>query len=403
MANADHLEALQQGIRTWDRWRKDHPQIRPDLSRVELPGINLSGADLRFVKLNGADLNQADLQGADLRGAQLQQSNLSRANLTQAMLTRCHLQFADMIGVRLCRADLRKANLKKADLFGADLTGADLREAVLIGTKLSGTTITGARMHGTLRDDWEIDAITCEHLYWDPKGRQRTPLSRSFKKGEFQSIYNDWPDILTHFESKAALESQVQSLTLKIHTAAGSPVATPRDLAETILPYLHTVAELQSLINKYVDLPGPAVRIVSIVCAKTVQVDLEGVSRLLAFIQEDLADWRHDNKNHLAKLARNLNEVEVCKKEAQILAIKSRTVGNTFESKMLQTEAAKKQAEAKVLATRFKAMENDFYAELEARLEKKFSFKWISDRSLAEFKRRALPLLQYLAESKLVV
>ena len=242
MANADHLEALQQGIRTWDRWRKDHPQIRPDLSRVELPGINLSGADLRFVKLNGADLNQADLQ------------------------------FADMIGVRLCRADLRKANLKKADLFGADLTGADLREAVLIGTKLSGTTITGARMHGTLRDDWEIDAITCEHLYWDPKGRQRTPLSRSFKKGEFQSIYNDWPDILTHFESKAALESQVQSLTLKIHTAAGSPVATPRDLAETILPYLHTVAELQSLINKYVDLPGPAVRIVSIVCAKTVQV-----------------------------------------------------------------------------------------------------------------------------------
>lgn len=401
MANPDHLEILQKGQKAWSRWRKEHPTQKPDLSGAELVEAKLSGANLSYAKLTGSNLNKADLQGADLRGARLQQADLCQANLTGAMLIRSQLQQADLIGTRLCRADLRKANLKRADLLGADLTDADLREAVLSSTKMGGATITGARMYGTLRDDWEIDEIVCEYLYWDAQGRQRTPSTRSFKKREFQSIYADWPDILNHFESRANREGQVQALILKTRKGSDDPWVTPRHLSESIAPYLKTVADLQALLNEYVDLPGPEVHVVSIVCTNSVQVHLDGAPALLAFIQEELAEWRRENKKRLARLARSSNEAELSQKEAQILAIKSKAVSNTFESRMLQAEAAKKQAESKVIASRIQTMTRDVYADLEARLEKKFSFKWISDKSLAEFKQRVLPYLQFLAESDL--
>ncbi len=46
MANEEHLAILRQGVRAWDAWREEHPDVKPDLSRADLSGANLSGADL---------------------------------------------------------------------------------------------------------------------------------------------------------------------------------------------------------------------------------------------------------------------------------------------------------------------------------------------------------------------
>jgi hypothetical protein len=32
MANQEHLSKLEEGVEAWNRWRKEHPDIRPDLS-----------------------------------------------------------------------------------------------------------------------------------------------------------------------------------------------------------------------------------------------------------------------------------------------------------------------------------------------------------------------------------
>jgi hypothetical protein len=32
MANQEHLEILKQGVKIWNHWRKEHPEIKPDLS-----------------------------------------------------------------------------------------------------------------------------------------------------------------------------------------------------------------------------------------------------------------------------------------------------------------------------------------------------------------------------------
>jgi hypothetical protein len=54
MANEEHLNILRQGKKTWNRWRKENPDIWPDLSEADL---------------SRADLSRAHLGGADLSGA----------------------------------------------------------------------------------------------------------------------------------------------------------------------------------------------------------------------------------------------------------------------------------------------------------------------------------------------
>ena len=61
MPNQEHFDILKQGTATWNTWRQQHPEIRPDLSRADLSHANLTDAILF-----GADLSQADLRGADL-------------------------------------------------------------------------------------------------------------------------------------------------------------------------------------------------------------------------------------------------------------------------------------------------------------------------------------------------
>jgi hypothetical protein len=113
MANEEHLKILKQGVEVWNRWRRENPDVRPDLSRA-----NLSLTDLRE-----ADLSRANLSGTDFQSAILSGAHLSRTYLGEA-------------------------NLRWADLSGADLHYADLSEAILIGTNFSGAKLAGCRVFG---------------------------------------------------------------------------------------------------------------------------------------------------------------------------------------------------------------------------------------------------------------
>jgi uncharacterized protein YjbI with pentapeptide repeats len=64
MANQQHLNILRQGTETWNRWREENPQIKPDLRRIVLSGTDLSGANLSRATLTGVNLDAADLDGA---------------------------------------------------------------------------------------------------------------------------------------------------------------------------------------------------------------------------------------------------------------------------------------------------------------------------------------------------
>ncbi len=152
MANPEHLEILKRGVEQWNKWRKEHPHVKPDLSAAELGEMdlyraNLSEANLHRANLSGANLNFASLDRADLGGTNFSQADLSSADLTGATMSGANLEGVHLSSAVLCGADLRGTNLSRGtDLSAADLGAADLGEADLRGVNLSGAKLCGAKI-----------------------------------------------------------------------------------------------------------------------------------------------------------------------------------------------------------------------------------------------------------------
>ncbi|MUG99036.1 pentapeptide repeat-containing protein [Scytonema sp. UIC 10036] len=174
MANDEHWALLKRGVKTvWNKWRRENPEIQPDLANVALPNINLCGADfkganLRGANLSGADLSQADLREVDLSGAYLDGANLSGANLKGAKINRetaiaqkwylvweilnkgtgnRNLSEVNLSGAFLGGANLCGAHLSGANLCGADVRGSKIRRANFDGANLSRANFSGADLY----------------------------------------------------------------------------------------------------------------------------------------------------------------------------------------------------------------------------------------------------------------
>src|SRR5690349_15234495 len=116
MADEEHVALLKQGVEAWNAWRRENPDIRPNLimanlsgerlmraslSRAELGGANLSGVDLSMADLTGANLRLARLFGANLTGADLRGADLGRAGLSETVFVNVNL--TDTEGLKKCR------------------------------------------------------------------------------------------------------------------------------------------------------------------------------------------------------------------------------------------------------------------------------------------------------------
>ena len=122
----EHYNKLKEGVDAWNAWRKDNPDVFPNLERANLWAANLQKANLQGANLREADLRGANLQKAFLSGANLEKANLYGANLEEAIPYRANLQEADLRGADMQGANLEGANLQKANLQGANLQGARL-------------------------------------------------------------------------------------------------------------------------------------------------------------------------------------------------------------------------------------------------------------------------------------
>jgi uncharacterized protein YjbI with pentapeptide repeats len=166
MASNEHLNLLSQGTGSWNEWRRNHPDARPDFSGVEFREADLAGAELdqadfrdaRFVdtRLSGASLRAADFTSAGVRapahilsvrgfeeipdyrgGADLNDTDLSKADLSGADLSEANLRRASLERATVRQACLRRTDLFRANLSGADLSYADLRDATLVDATIA--------------------------------------------------------------------------------------------------------------------------------------------------------------------------------------------------------------------------------------------------------------------------
>ena len=152
----DHLALIRRGVKAWNKWRREHPDVQPNLARsplamgklhsADLHGVDLQGADLRIANLSMADLRRADLRRADLSGAKLLGTDLRRADLRSALFDRADLRGAMLHGTGFLQAYMHRANLSGADLHGADLLAAKLRQAILSGADMGDADLTGSNL-----------------------------------------------------------------------------------------------------------------------------------------------------------------------------------------------------------------------------------------------------------------
>ncbi len=154
LPDSEHLELIRQGTEVWNKWRKENPKIKPnltgvDLKGLDLSGINLSGTQLTGAKMTGCILTRANLSKACLREAILYEANLDNANLNWADLVDADLLMTSISGAILSNVNAHGARfsgaiIKEAQLSGADLRQTDLKESEIHNTDLRRVQFDGA-------------------------------------------------------------------------------------------------------------------------------------------------------------------------------------------------------------------------------------------------------------------
>lgn len=126
MAEAEHLKTLEQGVAVWNQWRKQYPEIQPNLRKADLRGLKLHGANF-----NDANLRRSELMHADLTGATFRRADLRRADLSRAILRNADLTSATLIETNLEHAVLTDCLVYGISAWNVRLDGADQRSLVV--------------------------------------------------------------------------------------------------------------------------------------------------------------------------------------------------------------------------------------------------------------------------------
>ena len=156
MANPEHVAILDNGVKVWNKWRRENPEIKPDLSNSDfsdrvLSGVNLSHSDINNANFARSDLSRANLVKVTGYGSYLEETNIRNAKLTQGNFRGAWLETAYFSKSDLSRSDFSNANLRYASLWltnlqNTNLVGADLNGAWLDESKLQNADLMNANL-----------------------------------------------------------------------------------------------------------------------------------------------------------------------------------------------------------------------------------------------------------------
>lgn len=144
MANPEHVKILKQGVEVWNRWRRENPDIKPDLKSLNHEFVDLNNINFFEADLKEANLWQSNLEGADLEAAICEKANFGGVNLRNAIL--CD---ADLNHARLASADLTDADAVQVNLIGADLVNTILNRANLAFASFANTRFCNLNLKST--------------------------------------------------------------------------------------------------------------------------------------------------------------------------------------------------------------------------------------------------------------
>jgi uncharacterized protein YjbI with pentapeptide repeats len=342
MANPEHLEIFKHGVKEWNEWRIDNPDVRPDLSEADLTGVGLTRADLVAVDLSRVDLRGVILSEANLSNANLSNANLSNANLSKANLRRANLRRANLSKANLSKANLSKANLGVADFTGADLTGASLREA-----NLEGTILKEANLRGTKYKEAETKALISDEVI-----KRRIAnfgalnVERDLSSNrELLSSGTNPGTLIAVLGRLIGLKGQFFYFEL-----SDTKKLTPDFLSTCLSPYLNAVADIQFAIDEAQGNIHNEVTINLISQNSPISVSLEGADKAIQQIQDVVVPWRRKHQKALSRLKERGIEAEIGIKKSEMLERQAKATKDNAEAEKVSAEAAKLRAEAEKIS-----------------------------------------------------
>lgn len=164
MAIEEQLKILNEGVETWNEWRRENPDIQIDLSEADLRNL-----DLKEINLSRARLQHANFANSDLRKAVLAFADLQRACLAFAELENAVLSYADLTSADLRAANMRKASLEDARLEGADLSHACLERAALAYANLTRANLMDSDLSGINLQAANLENVNVAAVKYDQK------------------------------------------------------------------------------------------------------------------------------------------------------------------------------------------------------------------------------------------
>lgn len=160
MADESQVKILmEQGVATWNQWRRTNPLTRPELAGALLNRMDLGGADFTQANLHEAQFMGANLEGANFYMANIEFANLQETNLSKAGFGKARLYLSDLSKAKLIDTDLREtfcarsrfigANLRYSNLFQTNLSGADLESTDLMYATVGETVFSNVDLRST--------------------------------------------------------------------------------------------------------------------------------------------------------------------------------------------------------------------------------------------------------------
>ncbi|MCP4545276.1 MAG: toll/interleukin-1 receptor domain-containing protein [bacterium] len=141
MGRTFHWFGIHKGVDSWNKWRTENPNERPNLYKGLFSISDLRNYDFSDTDLSKSEIVWSDLSGANLKGAKLRKTNLERSALVNSNLEGANLNGAILTNVALTRSNLNGADLREAELSNVEISRVTFVGANLADVDLSRTSI----------------------------------------------------------------------------------------------------------------------------------------------------------------------------------------------------------------------------------------------------------------------
>lgn len=207
MTTLNLLDIINNGYEEWNSWRESNPDIKLDITEInlndrELSGYNFSGINFSnstFVKATicNTDLTNTNFESAQLFKADLTGSNLSNSNFKDATLEKTDLSFTIwensilsngfFYDAKFSNANLKNTIAHNVNFCGTDFTNVDLTGADLSNSKFQRASFIQTNIEQAIFKNCNIFGISV----WGTIGKPKDQSSLIITKAEDAQITTD--------------------------------------------------------------------------------------------------------------------------------------------------------------------------------------------------------------------